>query len=473
MTITAPLRHRIFSAVLQFFSDGVAALKQYFPEQEAVSETPELEEVLSEKPPRPLRHTLHFVAALFVTLVAIASFNSVDIIVVATGRLVPDSPPIVIQPMSLAIIREIRVKPGDVVRKGDVVATLDPTFTEADRATLSAQMSSVSAQTARLEAELSGQPLRFESKGADNAIQTTLYLQRSSQYQARLKEFDEDIEHLKTAMLSAEQHNDSLQQETDIAREVESMRAKLLTLQVGSKLSLLDSRVMRMRVEREHSDSLDHLNELRHMLSARQDERQVFVDKWRRNLLEDLLRARKESAGIVESLVKADRMNDLSVLTAPLDGIVLDVAKRSVGSVMQSAETLVTLVPVDAPLIAEVAINSSDVGYTAVGNEVALKIDAFPYQRHGMIRGWLKTIAEDSISGGAATSGSNPSPGGSGLYHRSRVELTETTLRALPQGARLIPGMSVTAEIKAGRRTAITYFLYPILRGFNESLREP
>ena len=251
------------------------------------------------------------------------------------------------------------------------------------------------------------------------------------------------------------------------------MRAKLMALQVGTKLSLLNSRVTRMRAERERGDSLDHLNELRHTLSARQVERQVFIDEWRRSLLEELLRARKEAAGIVESLVKAERMSELSVLTAPVDGIVLDVAKRSVGSVMQSAETLVTLVPIDAPLIAEVAISSSDVGNIAVGNEVALKIDAFPYQRHGLIKGRLQTIAEDSISGGATASGSGLSSGGPGLYHRSRVELTQTTLRAMPQGARLIPGMSLTADIKAGRRKAIAYFLYPILRGFDESLREP
>ena len=109
------------------------------------------------------------------------------------------------------------------------------------------------------------------------------------------------------------------------------------------------------------------------------------------------------------------------------------------------------------------AISSSDVGNTAVGNEVALKIDAFPYQRHGLIKGRLRRYTEDSISGGATVSGSGPSSGGPGLYHRSRVELTQTTLRAMPQGARLIPGMSLTADIKAGRRRAIAYFLYPIL----------
>ena len=71
------------------------------------------------------------------------------------------------------------------------------------------------------------------------------------------------------------------------------MRAKLMALQVSTKLSLLNSRVTRMRAERERGDSLDHLNELRHTLSARQVERQVFIDEWRRSLLEELLRAGK------------------------------------------------------------------------------------------------------------------------------------------------------------------------------------
>ena len=150
MTMTAPTNDSIFFAAMRRCRDKFAALKRYFPEPEMIGDTPELDEVLSEKPPRPLRHTLHFVAALFVTLIAIASFTSVDIVVVATGRLVPNSQTIVIQPMSLAIIREIRVKPGELVRKGDIVATLDPTFTQADKTTLLAQKASVSAQTARL-----------------------------------------------------------------------------------------------------------------------------------------------------------------------------------------------------------------------------------------------------------------------------------------------------------------------------------
>src|SRR5262249_57687395 len=97
---------------------------------------------------------------------------------------------------------------------------------------------------------------------------------------------------------------------------------------------------------------------------------------------EEVGRGGTEGRGVAESLAKAVRMNALVVLTAPADGIVLEVAKRSVGSVLQEAEPLVTLVPTSAALIAEVMINSADVGYTKLGDEVAIKVDSFPYPRH-------------------------------------------------------------------------------------------
>jgi HlyD family secretion protein len=189
--------------------------------------------------------------------------------------------------------------------------------------------------------------------------------------------------------------------------------------------------------------------------------------------LEDLVKARESAAAVGENLVKAEKMNDLVALTAPADGIVLDIAKRSVGSVMQAAEPIVTLVPVSAPLIAEILINSADAGFAKPGDEVAIKIDAFPYQQHGMLHGRLRAIGEDSF----APNGSNlvPVSGQStaGVFHRSQVALTDTRLTNIPEGSRLIPGMSLSAEIKVGSRSVISYFLYPVERGLSESIREP
>jgi HlyD family secretion protein len=220
--------------------------------------------------------------------------------------------------------------------------------------------------------------LSLDGSSPDNLLQVTLFNQRKSQCPSRLKAFDEDIERYQSS-----------QRSRGDAREA-------ISPQGWNKLNYLDAEVGRMRTERDYQDTSNRLNELRHSLASTQAERQVFIDEWRRQLLEELVKARKEASTVAESLVKAVRMNDLVVLTAPEDGIVLEVAKRSVGSVMQGAEPLVTLVPTTAALIAEVMISSADVGYTKLGDDVAIKVDAFPYQRHGLLYGRLRAVGEPS-----------------------------------------------------------------------------
>lgn len=444
-----------------------------WPEQEFAPLQPDLEDILSERPPKFLRGAHYTVAILLLLLIVIACFVRVDTIVAATGRLMADAPLIVVQPMQLSIIREIRVRPGETVHKGDIVATLDPTFTRADKASLLAQRDELEAQIARLEAELNGTPLQIDSSTTDRVLQLSLFHQRNSQYTSRLRSIDEEIERLSANIHGAEETMASLSQQLGLAKEVEGMRARLYSMQAGSRLNYLDAQSVRLRNERDSQDAVHRLDDSRHALAAKQAERQVFIDEWRRQILEELVKARTSNASVSESLVKAERMDDLVVLTAPADGIVLDIAKKSVGSVTQAAEPIVTLVPSAAPLIAEVMINSADVGFTSAGNEVVVKVDAFPYQQHGLLHGNLRAVGEDSI----APNGSNIQPvsgqSAQGVFHRSQVELTDTKLHGITNGSHLIPGMSVTAEIKVGSRSVISYFLYPIQRGFQESIREP
>ena len=232
------------------------------------------------------------------------------------------------------------------------------------------------------------------------------------------------------------------------------MRESLYRGQTGSKLNYLESQAARMRSERDLRSAETQLNDARQAERSLRADCQEFADSWRRDLLETLVKVRADMASADESLVKATRLTDLVALTAPEDGVVLDVAKRSVGSVLHEAEPLVTLVPADTPLIADIAIGSADVGYARAGDTAVVKIDAYPYQRFGMLAGRLRSIGEDSFNGGDTH------------YHRGQVALEPSTLR-------LIPGMTVTAEIKVGTRSVISYFLYPITRALSESIREP
>jgi HlyD family secretion protein len=154
---------------------------------------------------------------------------------------------------------------------------------------------------------------------------------------------------------------------------------------------------------------------------------------------------------------------------------VLEVARRSVGSVLREAEPLVVLVPSDVPLIAEVAVRSADVGHLRTGDAVVLKVDAFPFQRHGVLHGRLQSVAPDSFARQGAAEG-RPDPaaaGPGGAFHSSRIALVEGLPDGLPAGTRILPGMTLSAEIKVGTRRVIGYFLDPLLRGIRESIREP
>jgi HlyD family secretion protein len=161
---------------------------------------------------------------------------------------------------------------------------------------------------------------------------------------------------------------------------------------------------------------------------------------------------------------------NMIALTAPADAVVLDLAQRSIGSVVREAEPIVTLVPLGVPLEAEVSINAQDIGRVEVKEQVRIKFDAYPFQKFGTATGMIRTISRDAFT-------PNPNDGAIGPaalpFFKARVQLGDTGLRTSDESVRLLPGMSVTAEIKVGRRTVISYFLYPLIRGLDDSIREP
>lgn len=432
--------------------------------------------ICEEAPPRFMRSTHYILLCMFVVAVVLGYLTKVDTVVVGPGSLTTESPPMILQPIDRGIIRELKVKAGDAVTKGQVLAVLDPTFARADLASLTVQQRSLKAQVARLEAELSEKPYDAgKTPDADEVLQATLYRQRQDQYRSRLRYFDEEIQRLNANIRTTEDDKASFAKQLDYAKELESMRAALLQSQNGSKLNYLDAQTLRVKTERDYQDAANRLVELQHGVLSKQAERQSFIDEWHRQLLENLVSVRTEAARTNEGMTKASLLNDLVVVTAPADGVVLDVAKRSVGSVMREAEPLVTIVPSDAPLVADIVINSADVGYVRQGDEVVLKVDAFPYQRHGMLKGHLTFVSEESYAmteaGGEANT--HAVTGRGSAVHRGRVVLESTALEHMPNGARLIPGMTLSAEIKVGSRRVLNFFLSPLTRGLTESLREP
>ena len=177
-----------------------------------------------------------------------------------------------------------------------------------------------------------------------------------------------------------------------------------------------------------------------------------------------------------EQLNKAKLRHELVELKSEGDVTVQSVAKVSVGSVMQSGQQFFTLVPADAPLEIEANIAGRDNGFVHVGDPVAIKFDTFPYSQYGMAEGSVRVVSPDSVT--AQEEARNPAkglplPASTEPFYRARIAIDRVALHNVPGGFRVTPGMPVTADIKVGKRTVLSYLLGRMMPLAQEGMREP
>jgi hemolysin D len=410
--------------------------------------------------------TIYLLVGLVIATVLWASIFEVDQVVTARGRLVTSQPNIVLQPFETAQITALHVQSGQVVKKGQTLAVLDPTFISADLNQAQDRLRSLDAEVRRVEQELAGKTMSTGGNNRDEQLQATLQNERRANYQARLLRLDESVERLKATLQTNQQEVNSLESRVKSVAEIESMNEELTQKQFQSRMRLLETRERRQEVEREWIAAKNRRHELQKQLAETQAERDTFIKEWRQKSTEELVSVRRERDSVAEQVKKAERRSRLIELTSPSDAVVLEVAQRSTGSIIREAEPLVTLVPLGEPLQAEVQITSQDVGYVKVSDPVRIKIDAFPFQKHGLIEGQLDKMGQDAFTPNSANTANAP-------YYLGRATLDRNNLRNLPRNAPLLPGMTLSAEIVVGQRTVMSYVMYPVMRGLTEAAREP
>ncbi len=233
----------------------------------------------------------------------------------------------------------------------------------------------------------------------------------------------------------------------------------------GSRVNFLTAKNQRLSMEREERRLVNLRTRLNSELKAIEADKQAFISEWRSSVGKELVGTRREREELGEKLKKMERRESMVSLTAPQRGVVLSIADRSTGSVIQQAETMFTIVPVDVTLEMEADVQPKDVGSIKVGDPVRVKLDALPFQKYGILGGTVKLISEDTIE----TEQSKDK----GPVYQTKVELTDFDLRNVPPNFRLIPGMTGTAEITTGRKKVVTYFFYPIAKAFDQAFKEP
>lgn len=432
--------------------------------------------------------TLYTVAALIVSSVVWASWAEVDRIVTAQGKLVSVDAPILIDSKLSTPIASLNAKFGDRVKAGMVIATMDPTFSDADVAQLEVRKASLDAVIARLRAERENQPFDISSRGEDRdwSMQLQLYQDREREYRAQVRKYEAQLATINVQLDNSRRETESNFETYEQYNKLSKKFRALLEKGSTSEIQMLQWELQVKQAKQDVLTGSSRSKELLKSMEAIEAEQNAFRASWKTEVVTELVNATDELKSIEQDTKKAMRQNQFVELRVPNDlpyeeFVVLEVTENSVGTVMQPGESLYKLIPVGVDMEVEIEIEGKDIarlksatkqemadGELPAGSDVRVKLSSFPYQKHGALDGVIRTISEGSFE--------KQLPGGidSGVtMYRARITLQKPyTLEEVGEDFRLVPGMTATAEIKVGRRKVIEYFLYPLIQS-TEALREP
>jgi HlyD family secretion protein len=177
---------------------------------------------------------------------------------------------------------------------------------------------------------------------------------------------------------------------------------------------------------------------------------------------------------LAQEVTKQAHKQELLELKASQDGVVKDLATHTTGTVVQPGTVLLTLVPQDEILRAEVWVSNEDIGFVRQGQPVKLKFAAFPFQKYGMAEGTVEHVSADAADNntGNGNAQTDPSKKNQPLVYKALIALKEMSLEMDEKRFRLSAGMQTNAEIKLGDRTVMEYLLSPVRKAWHEAGRE-
>jgi hemolysin D len=427
--------------------------------------------------PRTARGTILAIASMFGACMAALGLIPIDRVVTAQGKVLSQSPTLVVQPLETSIVRSIDVAEGQSVHAGDVLARLDPTFAAADVGSLASQVSVLEAEVSRLRAEAEGRPFTYAGTDANLLLQAAIFAQRQSERSYKLETYQQRLNGLQVAVARSVADAEAFRARKVVAEQTLAVRKELERRQLGSVLHTLAATDNLLEVARSLSGATESTENARRDFDAMKAERDAYDQNWKADVSQKLSEQGQKLADAQEQLSKAQLRHQLVELRADRDATVLTIGKVSVGSVLKSGDQFITLVPTDNQLEAEVNIAGRDNGFVRVGAPVAVKFDTFPFSQYGLAYGMVRTVSADSFTAeddAKSGSGSVPSSLGSHeLFYRSRITLDEMALHDVPAGFHIVPGMPVTADIKIGKRTVVAYLLGRIVQVASEGMREP
>ena len=430
---------------------------------------------LQESPPSPAPRVAMWLLIAFAFIAVLwACFGRVDVVSIAQGKVVPSEHVKSIQPLQTAAIRRIAVREGQAVKAGDLLIEFDDTSAGADegrirKELLTQQLNALRQETliTALKALQGGSSAREPQLKANDGFEPQRLAEAQRQLQAQYDEIVARWLRIRSDIAAREAERQATQAQLtkiEVTLPMVQQRARdyrrLVEAAYVSQHGYLDQERARLDLEGDLQVQRSRLVEIEASLRETRQQADALFAEALRSAHDAFGEARRQIAALEEELVKAAvNVKSLS-LHAPVDGVVQQLAVHTVGGIVTPAQVLMMVVPRDEVLEVEAVLPNREIGFVHEGQEARVKVDTYEFTRFGTLDGTVSRISRDAIADEKL-----------GLVYAVRVRLHSQQLPQ-SQSAALGPGMAVTVEIKTDQRRVIQYFLSPLMRHVNESLRE-
>lgn len=426
-----------------------------------------------------LHASIWFTIFVFAAIVVMACIFKVEVVARGQGKVVPVSRVQVVQPEFDGKITAIHVRNGSAVRQGEVLIELDSTDAEAGLNTITAEMTRLRIERARITA--------LVSSIDDSDIQSGTFAADTLHSFAGNTDTDHDFYSEQSRLLSAEvddlqaamsqiaarivSNNQSvsvtlaniarIEAAIAIQRERLEVAQGLLDRGTSSRSAFLDVLENFTALEKEREVNLRELDQKRSQETALLAERRSVITAQRNQHLQRRSEIEARLATLEEQLRTAERRVIAAQLTAPMDGVVDQLDVFTIGAVARGGEQILRVVPEDQDVEIEAIFTNNDIGFVEIGQQANINLDAYPSERFGFVTGVVSDVAADSTE---ATEGV--------WVFEVRITPEGNKLRNGPEQFTLRPGMTASVDITTDSRRLISYFFAPIVDTISSAIGE-
>lgn len=417
-----------------------------------------LSSAVAEHTPRRMRWVLYFWVVTILLFIVWASFTQIDEITRGQGEVVPSGENQMVQNLEGGIVKEIFVKVGDSVKKGQTLLKIDNRKFESQRGATNIKELELKAKILRLKAEADGEQFKVAyeiEKSIPVFIQNerSLYMSRQRQLNAKieglidkrtqkeqeLKELKEKITHLDrmTSLIDAEVKMMKPMVEQGVKSKVTFMKLQREQSGVTEELSSAKNSIPRIEAG---------ISEIKHSIN---EAKITFQNQAK----EELNEAIAEVMRVKENFQALDDQVERTTVKSPIKGVVQKLFVHTVGGVIKPGEDIVEIVPTDEMLWIEAKIKPSDIAFVYPGQKAIVKFSAYDFAIYGSLEGEVIHISADTQKDKKENA-----------YYTIHIKTNKNHLGTSDKPLKIIPGMTVNIDIMTGKKSVMDYILKPILK---------